>query len=42
MGGVKRKGPWRSLGDCRQGPRSVCVRGAELAKTIALKKLSAD
>jgi hypothetical protein len=27
--GVKRKGPWRSLGDCCQGPRSVCVRGAE-------------
>ena len=27
---VKRKDPWRSLGDCCQGPRSVCVRAAEL------------
>ena len=28
--GVKRKGPWRSLGGCCQELRSVCVRGAEL------------
>src|SRR6516162_10910055 len=28
--GVKRKGPWRSLGGCCQEPRSVCVCGAEL------------
>ena len=30
--GVKRKGPWRSLGGCCQEPRSVCVRGAELLR----------
>src|SRR5262249_35463474 len=36
--GVKRKDPWRSPGDCCQGSRSVCVRGAELLPCVLADK----